>query len=173
MPRFEDSAGGGWFVDVSEAFEDEAMYAVVRSVGGVRTVIQIVEEEEAFRLAKGARGSEPPEPAEEPLDENDSAEEVMVATIASMALEQQRDTARNERDALRVEVEKFKPKPKDPALIRIYQSNDDKENWSTYIVNFGAVGEEIRRLMNEHHTAPECIEVWTRRQVPKVKVELE
>lgn len=65
VPRFEDENSGGWLIDVSTAFDNEAMYAVVRSKDGQRTVTHIVEEDDAFSIM----GRQPAAPATPEFEE--------------------------------------------------------------------------------------------------------
>lgn len=161
VPRFEDANGGGWLVDVSSTFNDEAMYAIVRSKGGKRMVTHIVEEEEAFKIARSSR---PPDP--ETSDDPDSA----ALQQALIEMRSQRDAARTELDTLRAQITKLQPKSGDKALLMFKDGSEDKKKEA--LVPIGTIGSEVEQLLAQG-VKPENIEVWTRRQTPKVKIELE
>lgn len=170
VPRFEDGEGGGWLVDVSLAFEDEAMYAVVRSKEGQRTVTKIIEEEDAIKLAR---------PGKAPTGSGDQAHLDEMPSMAEVGLDpenpsgpslgQQNSILTEQlREAVEV-VEKLTPKADSPALVRMKEGED---KWQTFSVMYNTVGALVQELLSKG-TNPDDIEVWTSRRKPKVKVELE
>lgn len=50
--QFTDHAGVGWLIDLSEYFDDEMLYAVVRSHEGSRTLVAVVDADELEGFAK-------------------------------------------------------------------------------------------------------------------------
>lgn len=50
--RFSDAAGGGWLIDMSDYFDNEELYAIVRSVHGSRIMSAVVESEEVEAFGK-------------------------------------------------------------------------------------------------------------------------
>jgi len=66
---FNDANGPGWLIDVSGSFNDEMLYAVVRSIGGgTRQIVAIVDSDDVEALQRekkslpsveGAYGAEP------------------------------------------------------------------------------------------------------------------
>jgi hypothetical protein len=49
---FNDSVGPGWIIDVSDYFQDELLYAIVRSEHGNRSVVAVVDEDEIGEFKK-------------------------------------------------------------------------------------------------------------------------
>jgi len=169
VPRFEDAEGGGWLMDVSPAFDDEAMYAVVRSKDGVRTVTHITEEEEAIRMAMPE--APPGSDGKSHLGEMPLATEVGLdpANPSGPSLGQQNVILTEQlREAVEV-VEKLTPKADSPALVRVKEGED---KWQTFSVMYNTVGALVQELLSKG-TTPDDIEVWISRRKPKVKVELE
>lgn len=50
--RFQDANGGGWLVDLSQSMDGEELYAIVRSLGGGRTIAAVVEADEVEAFSK-------------------------------------------------------------------------------------------------------------------------
>ena len=74
--------------------------------------------------------------------------------------------------ALAKQIEALKPKGDDPALVRWKVSDEDEATHTEKLVFFKQTEDEIHNMLVSGVKA-ENIEVWTRRQKPKVKVELE
>ena len=161
IPQFRDSSGVGWLIDLSEAFDNEMLYAVVRSTNGQRCVVDVVEETEAAKMGVG--GSEQPTESPKRPDEDhphdDPGTPFPEHIIQRLEMELK---------AAHSEIEELKPKSVDIALLRW----GDPENGKERQIKVGAISGEIRGLIDEG-VKPEFIEVWTRCQRPKIRVELE
>lgn len=57
--QFTDSAGPGWIIDISEYFDNEMLYAIVRSEHGNRSVVAVVDEDEIGEFKKTGQWSSP------------------------------------------------------------------------------------------------------------------
>jgi hypothetical protein len=201
VPRFSDDEGGGWLIDVSNAFDGEVMYAVVRSKGGQRTVTHIVEEDDAVSLT---RGGQPPEPDDEdelvkaveegepqpfvPEDEDDGvghlppidvlkqkdtlSDQLARKVAQNNGLMEKVDRLNQRLDHAKATIEKLRSKPEDDALLRFDERTGDSEQWTERFIKVASIEDEIQALLAKGVKA-ENIEVWTRRQRPRVKVELE
>lgn len=49
---FTDQSGAGWFVDISEAVDDEMLYIVVRAYNGARHAVDVVESDQVEEFYK-------------------------------------------------------------------------------------------------------------------------
>jgi len=183
---FDDVEGGGWLIDVSPAFDDEAMYAVVRTKDGKRMVTNIIEEDDAFQMVR------PNQPPESEIDsKDDSADPVMVEvftgaaeqTQEAMSLQGQVDSLKTQVNTLeeanknlREQLLKLMIKPGDPVLVRWDASSDSEGltsemTWQDDYMYYDQVSEKIRVLL-AGGVKPEKIEIWTSLKRPQVKVEL-
>lgn len=160
--RFNDQLGGGWLIDLSEQFNDEMLYAVVRSgPGGTRAVVKVVEADDVENFTrKGA-----------PLPHFDGAEE---------AAEMEAAQARPAKGAApsRAPAQPAAPAaldPNAPALVMMIPEGadpaDPKAVEFTRTTNAGAV--EVVSQLLRRGVPPESIEIWTGCRKPKVKIAFE
>lgn len=182
VPQFRDSDGIGWVVEVSDRFNGEVLYAIVRSKEGKRHVTEVVDEEKV-KVMFPQHPSKPGQPKQ--------AEALDAATPASAQTSDPNETLIQELALLRAKVEEHEQRntqlnaklslamdgdQNGPALVRWKQAvkSDDGQGFESDEdrVTIGEVGGEIERLIGIGVKA-EYIEVWTRRKVPKVRFDLE
>lgn len=109
---FTDTAGPGWIIDVSEYFNDEMLYAIIRREHGIRSVVAVVDEEELGGFKKTGRWASP-EAASAGLSES---ADMVGDTEVPVQL----------RPAMRQPVQ-LVPKPDDPRLI-VWWAPDSEED---------------------------------------------
>jgi len=202
VPRFEDEESGGWLIDVSPAFDGEAMYAVVRTQNGTRAVTKIIEEDDAVKMMGNPGAPEKPavdevevdvdveEDDDEDIEYLDSDPETLIPEGSPLLqnppfkqivkLEQERDELQSQVATLRRLVNKLTPKDDDSVLLcwkgdpsagGEHVKRDGKPRDNQIEVSHSQVSSAIQALITAG-IDPEHVEVWSRRQKPKVKVEL-
>jgi hypothetical protein len=160
-PKFEDAKGGGIVVGIASGFDDEALYAVLRKKGDQFVVTEVIDEDVAIGMVKGASNAANPEGVT-------PAQVAAGADPSEPTAQQHLMRLQGELQAAQEQVAKLTPKPEDQALVRVKKGDE----WEGKPIPFGGVGELVQSYLSEG-VAPEDIEVWTRRQQPKVRVELE
>ena len=168
--HFTDAAGPGWIIDVSDYFEDELLYAIVRSEMGNRSVVAVVDEDEVGAFKKtgqwttaearaGGLSEVVGEPA--PVPEGDPA-----PNVHALPTVRQFQAAGT-------------PKPDDPRLVVWWdpgadiEEQDDDGRVGTKAPNaihctYGEAQAEVMRLLMRG-----CkVEVWSGVKHPELKVDL-
>jgi hypothetical protein len=145
---FVDNQGGGWMIDISRGFGDVMLYAIVRSTGGTRGVVDVIDEGE-LEAMKNA----PNEPLKEPQ-----------AEVTARTKER--------RPPFQPPVE---PQPESPALLRWISERGDGMNkgpkYDEEELKYSEVGDRVQALLRDG-VDPRDIEIWTARKKPQVRVEL-
>lgn len=173
--RFQDNSGGGWLIDLSDFFENEMLYAVVRSgPNGTRAVVKVVEADDIEAAHRGGR----PLPAlNEDIPETDPSSAVMAAP-----------STRPSTGPVTQSLAKIPEKPDDPVLVLVM---NPAHNEHTGIMPVGSrtnhagppienvirttraeMQEVVSRLLQEG-IRPEHVEIWTACRRPKVQIAFE
>jgi hypothetical protein len=147
--RFQDGAGGGWVVDLSDAFGNELLTAVVRSGpgGGTRQIVAVLEGDEVERLLKTNSL---------PVIEGMEDAEAIAATPA-------RAPARPA------------TKPPDPnrkVMVVVRQDDNPEVVARLFVVTEAEMSENVATLLSEGVPADQ-IEIWSEMRKPKVKIAFE
>jgi len=185
---FQDQHGPGWIVDISSRFQDEVLYAVVRTNKGKRHVVEVVDDEKLKAFVPGVK-------PQKKSDNNLDQQAVGVGSHNSndekdaSVLIQQQDKIVEIIKKLKIENKKLQDElaairasdPEKPALLRwkvLVKKEIDEDLEETEVVDkerettIGNIGAEISGLI-ANGVSVEHIVVWSKKQQPKVKVELE
>jgi hypothetical protein len=186
--------GDGWLVDLSDALGGEVLYARVERHEGKPVVVAVQTNDEVHEMwaqAMGRRKSEPP--PEGPVDAKDTWQDWKdLPSQAQMGIDpeapngptlvQQRDTLREQvakqeetlrryeatiADMKAAAAEKAVQDDQAPALL-LWEEDEKPQEQRVKMVQ---VPGEVQALM-QRGIKPGNIEVWSRLQVPKVKIEL-
>lgn len=153
--RFQDANGGGWVLDLSDYFNDEMLYAVIRSgPGGNRCVVAIVEGDEVEALQKGKSlpgledGTDIPEPA-------------IPAHVPGQAPARARPPA----------PAPAREEPSAPVLVLVMTDGLDLPE-NIIRTTAGSARDEVGALLRSG-IKPESIEIWSGVRKPKVQIAFE
>jgi len=165
--KFDDVQGGGIVVGIASGFEDEALYAVVRKKGNQFVVTEVIDEDVAIGMVKGVSNAANPEGLT-------PAQVAVGADPSEPFLQQEVLRLQEELRAATAKIATLTPKPEDQALVRhrVKTDDSDTEEWFPALMKGSEVSAAVQGLLAQG-IKPEDIEVWTRRQQPKVRVELE
>lgn len=159
--HFSDSSGPGWIIDVSDYFEDELLYAVVRSDGGNRSVVAVVDEDEIGTFKKTGHWATPE------AGDIGLSEAVDGLTDPQPQAAQQRAVQRPPF----VPVPVVQPQPDEPRLVLWWESDgdeDDTRGASTIEVKYSETQRTVMPLLMRG-----CkVEVWMGVKRPELKVDL-
>lgn len=152
---FNDSVGAGWLVDLSEQFNDEMLYGVVRSSGGSRQLVAVVEADaiEALQKTKKALPS---------IEEAYGAEVPSGSTAASAPVS---GTAKTPPSPAGVSLT-----ADSPTLVLVMGSAPAPENFIR--TTNGQVRDVVAKLLQDG-IRPEQVEIWTGVRKPKVQIAFE
>lgn len=185
VPQFRDGDGIGWVVDISDRFNGEALYGIIRSKEGQRHVTEVITED--VLSERFPRKSRPPQQAEE--QETPPAKQAAQPVVAQNGaaietLTQELTLLRQRTEALEKQKEELAAQlqlaqngnPEGPALVRwkvaVKEENGQSFEKEEEEITVGVVGEKVQALINIGVKA-DHIEVWSRRKQPRVRVELE
>lgn len=188
VPQFRDGDGIGWVVDISDRFNGEALYGIIRSKEGQRHVTEVITEDVlSERFPRKSNQSSPPKeerPSQRPPFQPEVAQQAAQHSAAIETLTQELAAARAQKEELEQRLERANAKielaqngdPNGPALVR-WKVATKSENGQGFEkeeeeITVGAVGEKVQALINIGVKA-DHIEVWSRRKQPRVRVELE
>lgn len=186
VPQFRDSNGIGWVVEISERFDGEVLYAIVRpGEEGRRHVTEVVGEDQLRKMFPTKKGDEQAkqQPQQAPSNgKQQRTKPVGPDPIATLTQEVAAMRAKNEDQAKQIETLEIRCRrlaagdPEGPALVRwkvaVKEENGQSFSNEEQQIKVGEVGEKVQALINIGIKA-EHIEVWSRRQQPRVRVELE
>jgi hypothetical protein len=141
--------GGGWAVDISRYFDDQMLYLIVNTTAGKRVGVSVIDEGELEGWVKPSSTPVPQEQAPIPIAHRDPP----VRPVSS-----------DEPALIRVKVE---AQEADGLGASVVVNKVDER-----VVPFGQVAAEVQAMLAQG-IKPDDIEIWTRRQKPRVKVELE
>lgn len=162
---FIDDQGGGWHVDISSGFGGLMLYAVVRSMNGKRTVVDVIDESDLESLKPALPTNEPP------IATENSPEVTMLKEIKDLRYKILEIEKINKE--LLGEIERSKGlRPADMSLL-LWETTAtkgiDSKSFSEKIEN----SQVLRKIQNLMVDGVSVIEVWTRMKKPKLSVELE
>lgn len=160
---FQDQRGPGWLVDISDQFNEEMLYAVVRSIGnGTRQVVAVVEADAIEALQKEKKSLPSVEGAFGDTSTTDDA--APVAPRVSPA-----------NPARQPVVQKEAVSPDSPVLISVRGlselsngpgfENAIRETHATF-------PKTVQNLLSDG-IKPEQIEIWSNLRRPKVQIAFE
>lgn len=168
---FSDQHGPGWLIDLSEQFNEEMLYAVVRSIGGgTRQIVAVVEgddiealqrEKKALPSVEGAYGAAESE-ADAPIR---SAPPSAMGPVTSNLARPPAETFAKPAD------------PSEPVLVLVMPAHlaggasaPSPEN--VIRTNQGEVKTVVGQLLQDG-IRPEHIEIWSGLRRPKVQIAFE
>lgn len=172
VKQFQDKNGAMWIADISDRFDGEVLFALIRSgEGGKRRVVKVVGEDELLGMLPKQRI----QPSNNKhLDEMPTMEEQGLDSKnpSGPSLAEQRDRLIRNLKNCREDNETLKrilaEQDNGPALVRWINTGQGCEE----VIESGDVSEKIQELIAEGIKS-ETIVVWTRRKQAKIKVELE
>jgi hypothetical protein len=186
VKQFQDAQGVGWLVDLSDRFQGEVLFGVVRTSKGRRHVVKVVDEDALRAMLPQVQPKSKP-PAKNHLDEMPTQEQTQEQmgidpkNPNGPTLAQQRDHLAGVIEKLKAENERLK---NEVSAIRTAEAKGDAlVRWSTTYGNGNSekfeeqialenVPDKLNSLISSG-IKPEDIVVWSKRQQPKVRVELE
>ena len=163
---FKDSAGPGWIIDVSDYFDNELLYAIVRSENGIRSVVAVVDEDEIGEFKKTGKWVSP-EAAAGGLSE-------VVEMLGDQSIPDVPDAPAPRSFPKLVPSD---PQPDDPRLIVWWEGLPDKQD------DTGRVGTEPPKSVHTTYgdaqrvvmklLMRDCkVEVWSGVKHPELKVDI-
>lgn len=176
-PRFQDAAGGGWLIDMSEYLEGEMLYALIRTVHGRRTLTAIVDSDEYEAFAEKGEWVSPEAKSPDGVDPE-------VAATAAAIEQGVKPTAPGQPPAAA-------PAPATPAAAPVPQQNPDDPILILVKMpgrdDLGGQGPEhvyaepirckrievphqISMLLRKDGVTESSIEIWSCMSQPKVQV---
>lgn len=173
-PRFNDQAGGGWIIDLSDYLDNEMLYAQIRTVHGRRTLTTVVSADEYEEFTKSgnwqsAAAANPNGGLVDP-ETLKAAQEIEGGEAHSVPgypdpppgfpqsqETQTTETAQNPDDPMVILCEKIgSVQGGGPAIIRCKRSE---------------VPVEVQGLLNVKGITEEDIEIWSQVSKPKVTIQ--
>jgi hypothetical protein len=160
---FQDQRGPGWLVDLSDQFNEEMLYAVVRSIGnGTRQVVAVVEADAIEALQKEKKSLPSVEDAfGEPVSTDDT---VQVAPRAAPANPVRQPV-----------VQKETVSPDSPVLIIVRGLSElsNGPGFENAIRETHATFPKTVQSLLSDGIKPEQIEIWSNLRRPKVQIAFE
>lgn len=187
VPQFRDASGIGWIVEISERFNGEVLYAIVRSEKGQRHVTKVIDDDKLREMfPKAPKAEKAQQQAAQPEQAQQGASPAQITTDDNTVA-----TLTQEVGLLRSQVEQKDQRiaqlnaqlqsaqngdPDGPALVR-WKKATKTDNGQGFEkeeeqITVRQVGGKIQDLI-EKGVKAEHIEVWSRRQQPKVRFDLE
>ena len=152
--RFSDPNGGGWLIDLSEQFNDEMLYAVVRSgPGGTRSVVAVVEADDIEDLQRTGK----PLPGLGGEEEELSVDVHVTPPVRSSMRP----------GPLTQSLAKLPEDPKQPMLVVV-----DAEGHPPARLTQAEVRDYVALLLKDG-IEPDQIEIWSSVRKPKVQIAFE
>jgi hypothetical protein len=175
---FNDANGAGWVVDLSDQFNDEMLYAVVRSSGGSRQVVAVIEADDIEALQREKRSLPSVASALGSEEEPGSTE---APSTQSRAPARRPDP---------FPAKPAEPAPDSPVLVVVLDPNVTSGSYVTVTSGSYRNGNESQKVENLIRTThaevrdtvarllqegirPEHIEIWSSRRQPKVQIAFE
>lgn len=174
--RFDDRHGVGWIIDLSDHFNDEMLYAVIRSgPGGTRCVVAVVEAEEIEKHAK----SKSPLPT---MDGDELEAEALTAPASAVKAAAPRNGHAQPAPKPIVEA------PDAPVLVIVMNPSFSDHTGIMAIATesngagppveniFRTTNAEVRTVVGQllqDGIKPEQIEIWSSCRRPKVQIAFE
>lgn len=160
---FQDQRGPGWLVDISDQFNEEMLYAVVRSIGnGTRQVVAVVEADaiEALQKEKKSLPS-----VEDAFGESSSSNEVVQVAPKTAPSSQVRQPV----------VQKEAVSPDSPVLIIVRGLSElpNSSGFENAIRETHATFPKTVQSLLSDGIKPEQIEIWSNLRRPKVQIAFE
>lgn len=165
---FNDAHGAGWVVDLSDQFNDEMLYAVVRSSGGTRQVVAIIEADDIEALQREKKSL--PSVASAYGDDDDAGSTDAQPAPRSLGAPRPPPFPKS-----------TEPAPDSPALVVVLRPKDGSDNYRAHLeartenlirTTHAEVRDTVARLLQEG-IRPEHIEIWSSRRQPKVQIAFE
>lgn len=173
---FVDPKGGGWMIDISRGFNDVMLYAVIRSVNGKRTIVDVIDESDLKELREGTSNDpqfnvsdDPPEViASAPTQAGVNSQMMKVVKDLREKVEDLEKENRELKDSIG-SIRKIDPD--EEVLIRYRKQERGKEEpvmLATDVMHRDMVA-TIQDLIAKG-VDPEDIEIWTKKKKPQVNV---
>lgn len=157
---FQDQRGPGWLVDISDQFNEEMLYAVVRSIGGgTRQVVAVVEADAIEALQKEKKS----------LPSVEGAFGDTSSSTDDAALVEPRAVPAN--PARQPVVQKETMSPDSPVLIVVRGLSE--AGFENIIRETHATFPKIVQGLLSDGIKPEQIEIWSSLRRPKVQIAFE
>lgn len=163
---FSDQHGAGWLIDLSEQFNEEMLYAVVRSIGGgTRQIVAVVEGDDIEALQREKKALPSVEGAYGAASEATSVPPQAMGPVTSNLARPPAETFAKPAD------------PSEPVLVLVMPSHlaggasaPSPEN--VIRTNQGEVKTVVGQLLQDG-IRPEHIEIWSGLRRPKVQIAFE
>lgn len=175
--RFQDAAGGGWLVDISAFVDGEALYALVRTVFGRRTLMTVVDEEEVEEFSSNREWKRPAAKSTSPPGIDEAAVREANAIEAGRAPRAERRDFTHPTEVPRAPAPVTLLDPREPVLVLVIRGGEagddpviDHSVRCTREEVPGVVKMLLRKGYNGSPVSEEQIEVWGSLSRPKLEV---
>lgn len=170
VKQFQDDKGIGWIVDLTERFRGEVLYAIVRAKEGVRYVSEIADAEsveEMFSSPSRKNAFDLPAMEEIGLDSKNPSG----PSLAQQGVMKENAELKVKLKSVLDELSRLKKSDSQSPTLICWQEKESASPMQEEIKEMD-IQTKINQLIDSGVKAHQIV-VWTKRQQPKIKIELE